>query len=85
MQISAKQKYYETTGFDDNQNIEINTIEVEAYKIAPKKRNKKVLWIKNSIYQLISVKRDILRSESKWLTDNIIFASQNILKVKSWD
>ena len=41
------------------------------------------MWIKNSLYQLIPVERDILGSENKWLTNNIIFASLNILKVLS--
>ena len=56
---------------------------MEAYKIASKQRNKKVLWIKNSLYLLTSVERYILRSKNEWLTDNIIFVSQNILKVQS--
>nr|XP_047129866.1 uncharacterized protein LOC124805802 isoform X1 [Hydra vulgaris] len=79
----AKKKCYETNVSNKDQRIEISTIEVETYKIASKETKKEVLWIKNSLCELTSIERNILRSENEWLTDSIIFASRNILKAQS--
>nr|XP_047142905.1 uncharacterized protein LOC124817139 [Hydra vulgaris] len=80
---TAKKKCYETNVSNKDQRIEISTIEVETYKIASKETKKEVLWIKNSLCELTSIERNILRSENEWLTDSIIFASRNILKAQS--
>ena len=72
---SANQKQNET-----NEPAEGEIIEVETYKLLDGRRNKRTVWVKYCMYQLACDERDILMSENEWLTDDLILASQKILR-----
>ena len=72
---SAKQKQNET-----NEPAEGEIIEVQTYKLLEGRRNKRTVWVKNCLYHLACDERDILMSENEWLTDDLILASQKILR-----
>ena len=74
----AKQKQNETS-----ESAEGEIIEVETYKLLDGRSKKRMLWVKNCLYQLTCDERDILISENEWLTDNLILASHKILREQS--